>query len=635
MEAPNWAAAARERYRLPDWAEGYFDILADGVLAAKLPAEDGTTVTVSLPAIAADAMALGLNLPLMVRFPSILSDRLRRLDAAFAAAVAARNPKQQYRIVYPVKANQQHAVVATILRSGLNCGLEVGSKAELLLALALAGADNAIVCNGCKDDELLRLALTGSSLGLDIFIVVESLAELQHVVQLTQAMGIMPLLGFRLRLNAVASGTWQSTGGYKSKFGLGPTALQRGIDMLRQAGLLDCLRLAHFHIGSQVPDINAFSNAIREGCRYYNALSGMGAPLQYMDVGGGLAVDYDGTASTGNCSSNYSMEQYAHTIVAGIQSVCGDAVDPPIIMMECGRALTAHHAMVITSVVGVEALPEDAVAASQSAPAPHLAELSQRICALPASGAAAMQLVQYAKQCWQQSNEMFSTGKIGMLGLSEAEKLYRMAFVASIQAMKRAGIVPPSEIVHSLSLRVLCNFSVFQTLPDAWALGQIFPILPLHGLDEAELVDVTLHDLTCDSDGRVNSYVCSSGTSSTMPLPALAEGSWPLLGFFMLGAYQEVLGDVHNLFGNEASVSVVPDGDGYKLANCVNGDTAADLLAPVQLEPQQLLQAYQAKIKAAGLASGDSVNYMELFRRGLHGYTYMQTPPFPGIGSKI
>ena len=612
------------------WSDGYFTVLKDGTVAAKLPAADGASVSVPLPGVASAAMSRGLALPLTVRFPAILADRLRRLRGAFADAIAASGQQQQYIPVYPVKANQQRAVVETMLRADAGCGLEVGSKAEFMLAMALAGSNNVVICNGCKDHELLQVLLLARQAGLKIFIVVESIAELQYVLQLAAQMKVTPTLGLRLRLQSVAEGNWQSSGGYKSKFGLGPEALSHAITVLRNAEMLDSLQLLHFHIGSQIPDLKAFPRAITEACRYYSCLREMGVPLQYLDIGGGLAVDYDGTASTAYCSANYNMEQYAQAVVSGIQAACAAAnVALPTIMTECGRALTAHHAMVITSVAAIEAIPpRTASATKQEHDDKELQKLARQVAAAPEDMSQAESLWQQAEKCWHDASDMFCEGKSDLPVLALAEKVYRSACGHLVTAMRQAGKAVPGELTHLSSLRLLCNFSVFQSLPDAWALNQVFPVMPLHGLDNDNKLQVTLHDLTCDSDGRLGIYVSDEGNCSTMSVPVLADGSLPLLGFFMVGAYQEVLGDVHNLFGNESSVTVIPDGDGYSLVGCVKGDTVAELLASVQSDPEQLLQQCSDKIDNA-VAAG--AGHTQLLRQLMYGSSYMQTPSFPGI----
>lgn len=625
-------ALARLRYRLPAWSEGYFEVLEDGTVAAMLPRADADgSIAAPLPEVASAALAGGLGLPLMVRFPSMLSDRLRRLQNAFADAMDASGKRQQYLPVYPVKANQQRVVVETMVRSSPECGLEVGSKAEFMLALALATERNTIVCNGCKDHDLLQLALMCGNLGIKVFIVVESLDELQHVLRLATHMKARPLLGLRLRLRSVAKGNWQSTGGHRSKFGLTPEALLRAVSMLRRAGMLDCLKLLHFHIGSQVPELEAFSGAITEACRYYVDMHGMGAQLQYLDVGGGLAVDYDGTASAGPCSASYGMDQYAAAVVSGVQSVCGAAnVALPTIMTECGRAMTAHHAVVIASVAGIEATrPGVASAPELEQCGAELRQLAKEVELMPDDPPQALALLEQVERRWQLVGDMFKDGKAGLRCLAAADQVYYAACAGAAKVMERAGEPAPAVAAQLTSARLLCNFSVFQTLPDAWALDQVFPIMPLQGLDREDQCLVTVHDLTCDSDGRVTSYVHDGGSRDAMPMPVLDDGEPPLMGFFMVGAYQEVLGDVHNLFGNESSVTVVADGDGYKLVDFLGGDTVASLLSTVQCDPQWLLQECARKIASAGMAGADHDRYMQKLHRILYGYTYMNTPSFP------
>ena len=660
---------ARELYRIAAWSEGYFDVGSDGQLYVRAPmtAESGgygkgneglqegaarpdrdedtalaRIATANLYALAREILAQGTPLPALVRFPDVLADRVRRLQAAFQRAKREHAYGADYWAVYPVKVNQQRSVVETVAR-GRRIGLEVGSKAELLMVLALAGHDMPIVCNGYKDHAYLRLCQAGARLGLTPFVVVEKLTELRRVLQLAEAEEVALPLGLRVRLHSVAAGNWQNTGGEKSKFGLHPSDVLRAVAELRSAGRLDRLRLLHFHIGSQVADIEHFRRALREGARYYAELHRMGTEIEWVDVGGGLGVDYDGTRSSGYFSLNYSLQEYADTVVRALAAICRERDLPePRLITECGRAMTAHHAMLIMEAIDVERAPDvnAPLAATSAHPAGIVADVApgtpgrRRPDPLQPAGLNrrnAARVWRAAGDRRKEAHEKFLRGRIGIAEWAGVERAY-YALCRRARTLLDAAGPPETESETQRPIRALeatlvdkyfCNFSLFQSLPDTWALGQVFPIVPLHRLDEPPSREVAIYDVTCDSDGRIERYV-GADTAAGLPLHDMAPdetGERYLLGVFLLGAYQEVLGDMHNLFGNPVSLDVDLTGTGWHI-RARPGETAGDLLARVGLGRDRLEAGYRQRLRQAGLPPAEERELAAFFRRALCGTTY-------------
>ncbi|GAB3670774.1 biosynthetic arginine decarboxylase [Salinisphaera aquimarina] len=603
---PAWTIdSARGLYRIATWGEGYFDINARGAVTVT-PKQGGPAI--DLDSLTGEIRRAGLRLPVLVRFTDILGDRINRLCDAFAQARERHDYSGDYTVVYPVKVNQQRAVVEQLVAAGgERAGLEAGSKPELMAVLALAAPGSTIVCNGYKDRAFLRLALIGQQLGHRVFIVVEKPSELAPIAELAGELGLRPLLGLRVRLASVAAGHWQNTGGEKSKFGLTADQVVAAMATLEQLGYADCVRMLHVHVGSQVADHAALSRAMDETAQLYRGLRALGAPVDCVDVGGGLAVDYEGRGARSFCSMNYGVPDYADTVVGALSRVA-HAFDLPMpdLISESGRALTAHHAVLLTQVIDSET-PQPVAAAeldhSLSASAQldrvsaHLADVQAR----------------------------FLAGDIGLPERAAAEReaagIHRaLAALQAGNADDRAAVTAARD---KLAAKYFVNFSVFQSVPDVWALDQIFPVMPLNRLHEAPTQRAQLCDLTCDSDGRLDRYVDDDGVDSTLPLHALEEGQPYRLGIFMVGAYQENLGDMHNLFGDTDVVNVEVDGDHWRLAGAEQGDRADELLRYVHFEPEALRAAYRRKLAASALsarARGDAEAQLEA---GLAGYTYL------------
>ena len=616
------------RYNLEGWADGYFRIGDRGHLLACPKRHEGAAL--DLYELALELGEMGYPPPVLVRFTDILGDRLRRLCATFAAARKRQDYTGAYHAVYPLKVNQQHTVVTSILRHGGNqTGLEAGSKAELIQLLALAMPGQPLICNGYKDHEYLRLVCAGLSMGLKLYLVADKLDELGPVLEATTANGLRPALGLRVRMTSIASGEWQNTGGEKSKFGLTPGQVLAALEQLRAAGRLQDLRLLHFHIGSQITDVRHFQRALHEGARYYAELRAAGAPIDTVDVGGGLGVDYEGNRSTAPCSMNYSMEEYAEVVVQALARVCKEkALPPPALISECGRAMTAHHAMLITNVLHSEQAPRPSPPPASLPKVQVLLELGTLRGTLTRENAATV--CSEAGHFRGEARELFTHGLLDLEGLAHAETLYHQICRAALPLLREGEETAP-RLRQSLADRYFCNFSVFQTIPDAWALRQAFPVLPLHRLDEAPDRLAVLHDLTCDSDGRLNDYVTAAGPAAQLPLHTLHTGQPYLLGLFLLGAYQEILGDLHNLFGDTASVNVELKADGGHHINELRaGDLAADLLRYIGLEAQTILEQCREKLEAGGADNATRQHCLELLRHNLKAQTYLS----PGHGQE-
>jgi arginine decarboxylase len=618
---------ARAAYNIPNWSGGYVDVDHCGHLMMR-PRRGGAAV--DLYALSEAVRAAGLALPVLARFPDILADRVDTLCGAFEAAIAAQRYGGRYTAVYPIKVNQQRAVVEAIVRhGGERTGLEAGSKPELMVVLgSLPDNGRVIVCNGYKDAEYIRLALHARRLGHRIYIVVEKRSELDIVLREAAALGIRPLLGVRARLASIGAGKWQNTGGEKSKFGLTSAQLLETVDTLRGAGLLDGLQLLHFHLGSQISNIRDLQNGLAEAARVYAALRQAGAPVEVLDVGGGLGVDYEGTRSRSFCSMNYSVEEYATNIVRGLAEFCrAEALPPPHLFTEAGRAMTAHHAVLLTHLIDHESLlDQPPLAPPPVDDPPPVRELWH---SLEAAAAQPPEEAWHDAVLWMgEAQELFRAGRASLSQRARAERYYAaacLALRARLSPANRAQREILDELDEKLADKYFLNLSVFQSLPDVWAIDQIFPIVPLHRLNEPPARRGVLKDLTCDSDGRVDHYVTGEGVSDTLPLHAPRRGEDYRLGIFLVGAYQEILGDMHNLFGDVHAVNVRAGPDGAPLLEApARGDTVDGLLRSINHRPEDLLAVYRAKVAAAGLPPAQAAAALGALQAGLSGYTYLE-----------
>ncbi len=627
---PTWTLTqAREVYNIARWGSGYFDINAKGRLVARSPHHPNHP-GIDLQALAETLRAQGYGLPVLVRFSHILHDQIDTLCNAFNAAIANYDYQGQYTAVYPIKVNQQRHVVSEILSHGdLRVGLEAGSKPELMAVLALSKPGGRIICNGYKDREYIRLALIGNQLGLNIFIVVEKLSELDLLMNEAANLNVRPQLGLRVRLASIGAGKWQNTGGEKSKFGLSAGQALQALERLRGAGWLNTLTLLHCHLGSQIANIRDIQRGLGEVGRYYAELRRLGAPLSYVDVGGGLGVDYEGTASRSECSKNYSVQEYANNVVHTLWEVCSEhALPHPNIITESGRALTAHHAVLITDVIDHEHIPYATHLTAPDINDPFILHNLWKVYR-DLSRISAVEAYHDAAYWLSEAQGMYIHGVLSLEQRARAEQLY-FAICRRIQPLLNPGTRAHRELLDELNEKLaekfFLNFSLFQSLPDVWAIDQIFPIMPLHRLTELPTSRAILQDLTCDSDGRIDYYVDREGVETTLPLPSYRQGEPYLLGIFLLGAYQEILGDMHNLFGdtNAVNVKLTTEG-GYRLVEPEHGNTVADLLRYVHFDPEAMLNAYRQKIAAVDLSDIQCTTYLAELEAGLKGYTYLET----------
>ena len=621
---------ARDTYNIAHWSGGYFDINGKGHLVCR-PDARIEHPGIDMFELSREIKAVGLSLPVLVRFSDILRHRVETLCGAFDRAMQADAYRGHYTSVYPIKVNQQKSVVEKILaRDDGRVGLEAGSKPELLAVLALSRQDGGVVvCNGYKDREYIRLALIGKELGHRVYIVVEKPSELELVIQESKNLGVTPLIGLRMRLASIGAGKWQNTGGEKSKFGLSASQVLDAIARLRAANLLPSLQMMHFHMGSQIANIQDIQLGMREAARYYAEFRANGADIKVLNVGGGLGVDYEGTRSRSFCSMNYSVEEYAHNIVHALTKICAEKkLSHPDIVTESGRAMTAHHAVLVTNVVDTESAPgaDSVPKATDNEPA-IIRDLWQTFATL--SDRSIVEAYHDAAYRLTEAQGMFSHGVLTLAQRARAEQIY-FAICWKVRELLQPGSRTHREILDELNEKLadkyFCNFSLFQSMPDHWAIDQIFPVVPLNRLNEPPTRRAVLQDITCDSDGRLDLYVDGEGIDSTLPLHPLRENEPYLLGIFLVGAYQEILGDMHNLFGDTDSIHVElkPDG-GYQLSQPQQGDTVDSVLRYVHFNADDLLASYRAKIeRATSISAKNRDTYLAELSEGLKGYTYLE-----------
>jgi len=620
---------ARKTYSVPHWAEGYFDVDAAGRIVVSPKGAQGPVIP--LPEVVDAARAQGAQLPLLVRFPDILGDRLGKLQAAFAQAQADWEYRGGYTAVYPIKVNQHRGVAGTLAsHAGEGFGLEAGSKPELMAVLALSRPGGLIVCNGYKDREYIRLALIGRKLGLQTFIVIEKPSELALVIEESRKLGVKPGLGVRMRLATLGAGKWQNSGGDKAKFGLSPRQVLDLWKQLREAGLQDTLNLLHFHMGSQISNVRDIANGMREATRYFIELSKLGATISHVDVGGGLGIDYEGTRSRSYCSINYGISQYANNIVQPLAEACEqNGLTPPRIVTECGRAMTAHHAVLVVNVSEVEQAPEGRVPPShddEPAVIRHLREIHAELDTRPA-----VELFHEAQHHHSEGLSLYALGQIDLVHRARIDDLF-YAIAHAVRGRLSSDERSHRDLLDELNERLVdkyfVNFSVFESIPDVWAIDQVFPIVPIDRLDEAPDRRGVIADMTCDSDGMIDTYVENEGLDSSLPLHALKPGESYRLGIFLVGAYQEILGDIHNLFGDTDAVEVSADaGTGYLLTQQRRGDTTDVMLDYVGYRLDDLRAVYRQRVEEAGLSADESKLLSDALEAGLTGYTYLSDEP--------
>jgi len=631
---PWTVASARTLYNIEGWGIGFFDINDAGHVVVR-PDREKTDRELDLFELARDLEEQGVGLPLLLRFSDILRSRIESLNQKFAHAREEYAYAGGYTTVYPIKVNQQRHVVEEIVEFGKTAGvgLECGSKPELQAVLGLAEhTDHLIVCNGYKDEEFMRLALMGQKLGHQVFIVLEQLSEVDVLLQVADELGVNPTAGVRIKLYSEGSGRWAKSGGEKSKFGLSTAQLVRLVDKLKTLGRLDILKLIHFHLGSQITDIRYIKAGLQEVARYYAELRGLGVDITHVDVGGGLGVDYDGSGSTSQASVNYTLQEYADDVIYTLAEACREHELPmPHIISESGRALTAHHALLLLSVIDVESQADNTVPELNEEHhtllhemAADYASVSKRV-----SRKRVREVYHDATFDKERAQELFNTGVLSLRDRAVGEQIY----LATIQAVARIAQKDRdeySDIIDDLEAnlvdRYFCNFSLFQSLPDSWAIDQIFPIMPIHRLNEEPTRRGTIQDVTCDSDGKIENFIGDRTSRPSLELHPFSDDDPYMIGIFLTGAYQEILGDLHNLFGDTNAVHIrLSATDGYEVTDLVHGDTVTEVLAYVQFRASDLLATFRRKVaNATNLERQEANTFIADYVAGLEGYTYLE-----------
>ena len=621
---------ASEMYEIARWGQGYFSIGENGHV--KIHPTKEVDRSIDLKQLVDHLQLRGISLPTLVRFRDILRHRLQDIHEAFQAAIAQHEYNGNYVCVYPIKVNQQRQVVEEVFNFGkpFKFGLEAGSKPELIAVTAIADNDTPIICNGFKDAEFIELAMLAQKVGRKIIPVVEKYTELDLILEHAERVGVRPTIGMRVKLAARGGGRWQSSGGYRSKFGLTVAEILQGLNELKTRGMEDCLQLLHFHLGSQIPNIRIVKGALNEAARVYVELVQAGAGLKFMDVGGGLGVDYDGSQTNFESSVNYTLQEYANDVVYHLQTVCDEAkVAHPTIISESGRAIVAHHSLLVFNVLGASDFGTDEVPASATPEMERpLVDLIETYTSLNVRNA--LESYHDAQQALDMAINMFSTGYLPLVQRSQAESLY-WAICMKLQKLVKTMEEVPEDLQHldeSLSDTYFCNFSLFQSVPDSWAIKQLFPIMPIHRLNEQPTRHAVLGDITCDSDGKVDQFIDRRDVRRTLPLHTF-NGSPYYLGIFLVGAYQEILGDLHNLYGDTHAVHVSLDADNRVVLDAViKGDTVREVLSYVQFDGDALITKLRVDVEAAvrdgRIDYEESGRLLQFFEDGLHGYTYLE-----------
>jgi arginine decarboxylase len=627
--------AARALYNVEGWGAGFFDINDRGHVIVR-PDRERPDHVVDLYEITNDLEEQGIALPVLLRFSDILRSRIEHLTSRFEQAREEFNYSGGYTTVYPIKVNQQRHVVEEIVEFGKahRVGLECGSKPELQAILGLAeNTEHVIVCNGYKDEEFMRLALMGQKLGHQVYIVIEQLSEIDVLLQVADEMGVTPTAGVRIKLASRGFGRWKESGGEKSKFGLNSAQLMQAVDKLRAAGRLDIVKLIHFHLGSQITDIRFIKLGLTELTRFYVELRNLGLDITHVDVGGGLGVDYDGTNSTSDASVNYSLQEYANDVVYTLAEACREHEIPmPHIISESGRALTAHHALLLIKVIDVES--------EADRPVPELGEddhqLLREMMADFRDASRKNVTKRRVREIFhdltfdkERAQEMFNSGVFTLRERALAEQIYFATVNVLSKSIERHRDAFEDIIVDldaTMVDRYFCNFSLFQSLPDSWAIDQLFPIMPIHRLDEEPTRRGSIQDVTCDSDGKIDRFVGDKSGNPSLELHEFRDGEPYMLGVFLTGAYQEILGDLHNLFGDTNAVHIrLAQNGGYEVTDLVHGDTVTEVLNYVQFRASDLLQTFRRKVASAKHISRQEANtFIADYVAGLEGYTYLE-----------
>lgn len=620
-----------ELYNINGWGLNYFAINERGhVTVSPRPG----FASVDLKDVMDELQLRDITAPVLLRFPDILDTRIEKISRCFAQASEQYEYTANSYLIYPIKVNQIREVVEEIVSYGkkFNIGLEAGSKPELHAVLATNIAENALViCNGYKDESYIELALLAQKMGRRIYLVVEKLNELRLIADISRRLKIRPNVGIRIKLSSSGSGKWEESGGDQSKFGLDSSELLEALDFLKRRDMMECLKLIHFHIGSQITKIRRIKNALREATQFYVQLSKMGFSIEFIDIGGGLGVDYDGTRNSASESSmNYSIQEYANDAISALVDVCvKNDLPQPNIITESGRSLTAHHSILVFEALETTRLPEwrDSDELDEN---PH--ELARELYDIwdCLDQSRIFESWHDALQIREEALDLFSLGMLDLRTRAQIEKLFWSIAreVGEISSSMKHAPEELRKIARMLPDKYFCNFSLFQSLPDSWAIDQVFPIIPIARLDEKPTRTCTIQDITCDSDGKIANFITSGGLSSSLPIHQLRSGESYYIGVFLVGAYQEILGDMHNLFGDTNAVHINVGRDGYEIEQVIDGETVAEVLDYVQYSSKKLARNVEtwvtASMKAGSITPEEGRDFLSTYRSGLYGYTYLE-----------
>ena len=622
---------SEELYNIKGWGVNYFGINEKGH-AYVSPKKDG--VRIDLKEVVDDLASRDITAPVLLRFPDILDNRIEKTAECFVKAEKEYNYQADHFIIYPVKVNQMRPVVEEIISHGkrYNLGLEAGSKPELHAVLATnMDSDSLIICNGHKDQTFIELALLAQKMGKRVFLVIEKLHELTTIAETAEKLGVRPNLGVRIKLASSGTGKWQESGGDASKFGLNSTELLTALKQLDELGMRDCLKLIHFHIGSQITKIRRISTALREAAQFYVQLHHMGFNIEFVDCGGGLGVDYDGTRSSNSESSvNYSIQEYVNDCVYTFADASNkNNIPHPNLITEGGRSLTAHHAILILDVIETVSMPhmrDDFQPSENDHQLVHdLTEIWDKL-----STRSMLEDWHDAEDIRDEALDLFRHGIIDLKTRAQIESLYWSITHEISELVHHQKHVPDElrKLDKIMADKYFCNFSLFQSMPDSWGIDQLFPIMPLQRLAEKPTRSATLQDITCDSDGKICAYVNYNQQTSYLPLHPIQNGEHYYIGVFLVGAYQEILGNMHNLFGDTNAVHISIDGEDYSIDKTIDGETVADVLEYVQYDPKQMvrrLESWVSKaVKEGKITQGEGKEFISNYRAGLYGYTYLE-----------
>lgn len=622
---------SEELYNITGWGTSYFSINDAGHVVVT-PRRDG--VTVDLKELVDELQLRDVASPMLLRFPDILDNRIEKMSSCFKQAAEEYGYKAENFIIYPIKVNQMRPVVEEIISHGkkFNLGLEAGSKPELHAVIAVnTDSDSLIVCNGYKDESYIELALLAQKMGKRIFLVVEKMNELKLIAKMAKQLNVQPNIGIRIKLASSGSGKWEESGGDASKFGLTSSELLEALDFMESKGLKDCLKLIHFHIGSQVTKIRRIKTALREASQFYVQLHAMGFKVEFVDIGGGLGVDYDGTRSSNSEGSvNYSIQEYVNDSISTLVDVSDkNGIPHPNIITESGRALTAHHSVLIFEVLETATLPEWD---DEEVIAPDAHELVQELYGIWDSLNQNKMLEAWhdAQQIREEALDLFSHGIVDLKTRAQIERLY-WSITREINQIAEGLKHAPDEfrgLSKLLADKYFCNFSLFQSLPDSWAIDQIFPIMPIQRLDEKPDRSATLQDITCDSDGKIANFISTRNVAHYLPVHSLKKTEPYYVAVFLVGAYQEILGDMHNLFGDTNAVHVSVSEKGYNIEQIIDGETVAEVLDYVQYNPKKLVRTLETwvtkSVKEGKISLEEGKEFLSNYRSGLYGYTYLE-----------